>query len=257
VLDYRPAANERTGKGFGFSFPSRLCSRSEPSVEVKRPLAACDHWQSDASCPRRPSEFEQAIVLLVDTWPCVEGPSVDGVLAKGRFYLDRRFARLHSRLGEGPKSLPCSLLAAVDNLAPADAVKPLFNRWGTAQKRLLLFGAAYGQEIDYGHDDLVIGKNAKAEVYPAIRQWLEFPAGIRLPAVRLPDRIFERCSRWSCQRSDLHLHGRSSCAYLSDETVYHDPCPHACWRRTLAHVRRQIQPATGLLSQLIIASSRP
>ena len=61
----------------------------------------------------------------------------------------------------------------VDNLATVDAVKPLYNRWGAAEKRFLLFGVVNGQQADYGHDDLVIGKTAKKDVYPAIRQWLD------------------------------------------------------------------------------------
>lgn len=64
-------------------------------------------------------------------------------------------------------------VGTVDNLAPVDAVKLLYNRWGSADKRFVLMGVVNGQKDDYGHDDLVIGRNAKTEVYPAIRQWLE------------------------------------------------------------------------------------
>ncbi len=94
------------------------------------------------------------------------------MLAKGRFTSTDGSLDYTASLEKA--KIPALFVAGtVDNLAPADAVKPLYNRWGAAQKRFLLFGAAYGQQIDYGHDDLVIGKNAKAEVYPAIRQWLD------------------------------------------------------------------------------------
>lgn len=61
----------------------------------------------------------------------------------------------------------------VDNLATVDAVKTLHNRWGSPQKQFALYGVVNGQSIDYGHDDLVIGKKSRQDVYPDIRRWLE------------------------------------------------------------------------------------
>jgi pimeloyl-ACP methyl ester carboxylesterase len=65
------------------------------------------------------------------------------------------------------------LAGTVDNLATVDAVKMLYNRWGAHEKRFALYGVVNGQKIDYGHDDLIVGKNSLREVYPDIRRWLE------------------------------------------------------------------------------------
>lgn len=61
----------------------------------------------------------------------------------------------------------------VDNLATVGAVKKLHAAWGAAGKQFNLFGVVNGQRIDYGHDDLIIGRNARREVYPVIRRWLD------------------------------------------------------------------------------------
>jgi pimeloyl-ACP methyl ester carboxylesterase len=71
-------------------------------------------------------------------------------------------------------------VGTVDNLATVGAVKRLYNAWG-GEKDYRLFGVVNGQKCDYGHDDVVIGHNARAEVYPAIRQWLDQRSGVLLP----------------------------------------------------------------------------
>lgn len=65
----------------------------------------------------------------------------------------------------------------VDNLATVGAVKELHARWGAGEKAFALFGAVNGQGSDYGHDDLIIGRQARREVYPAIRRWLDQRTG--------------------------------------------------------------------------------
>ena len=64
------------------------------------------------------------------------------------------------------------LAGTVDNLATVESVKRLYRQWGAKDKQFVLLGAVNGQAIDYGHDDLVIGKNARYESYPVIEQWL-------------------------------------------------------------------------------------
>jgi hypothetical protein len=36
-----------------------------------------------------------------------------------------------------------------------------------------VFGKAFGQRQDYGHVDLIVGKEAFAEVWPDVLAWLE------------------------------------------------------------------------------------
>jgi len=78
-------------------------------------------------------------------------------------------------------------VGTVDNLATVGAVQRLHNRWGAApaDKDFALFGAINGHTHDYGHDDLVIGPDARREVYPVIRRWLDRRSGRKGPLEKL------------------------------------------------------------------------
>ena len=70
-------------------------------------------------------------------------------------------------------------VGTVDNLATVAAVKKLYRRWGAKEKAFRLFGVVNAQRGDYGHDDLVIGRRARKEVYPVIRRWLDGRCGVK------------------------------------------------------------------------------
>lgn len=68
------------------------------------------------------------------------------------------------------------LVGTVDNMATVAAVKFVYNKVGSAQKKYALFGRVNNHKNDYGHDDIIIGKHAAKEVYPTIIDWLkQFP----------------------------------------------------------------------------------
>lgn len=68
------------------------------------------------------------------------------------------------------------LVGTVDNLATLGAVQYAFRQINSTQKEFDLFGRVNGHKHDYGHDDIIIGKQAKSEVYPRIVAWLDrFP----------------------------------------------------------------------------------
>ena len=77
------------------------------------------------------------------------------------------------------------VVGTVDNLATVNSVKMLYNRWGAADKRFLLLGVVNNQRTDYGHDNVVIGRHAMSEVYPAIRRWLD-SHGPKRPLIPIP-----------------------------------------------------------------------
>jgi pimeloyl-ACP methyl ester carboxylesterase len=69
---------------------------------------------------------------------------------------------------------PLFLIAgAKDLLAPPMSVEAAYNRIASDRKDLFILGREQGQEQDYGHGDLLIGKNCSREVFPRIVQWLE------------------------------------------------------------------------------------
>ncbi len=66
-------------------------------------------------------------------------------------------------------SAPFFLIGAPeDRLAPRRA----FEMLGSQEKSLRMVGKEYGEEVDYGHGDLLLGRAAPKEIYPLVEDWL-------------------------------------------------------------------------------------
>jgi polyhydroxyalkanoate synthase len=59
-----------------------------------------------------------------------------------------------------------------DPFTPSEAMKRIYRRIGSRKKGWLIFGKEYGHASNYGHLDLILGRHAIREVYPAITKWL-------------------------------------------------------------------------------------
>jgi pimeloyl-ACP methyl ester carboxylesterase len=60
-----------------------------------------------------------------------------------------------------------------DPQCPPIAVQTTFDALiGVADKHMRVFGRAHGQAVDYGHFDLIVGRNARDEVWPHITGFL-------------------------------------------------------------------------------------
>lgn len=62
---------------------------------------------------------------------------------------------------------------SVDGLAPLHVTQRFFEALSVTDKELLLVGKDHGTAVDYGHGDLVLGRNASVDVYPAIVEFLQ------------------------------------------------------------------------------------
>jgi pimeloyl-ACP methyl ester carboxylesterase len=83
----------------------------------------------------------------------------------GRFNYSRELPRL---------TLPALFIAGkVDHSADPEGVHYAYEHVASKDKTFRLFGLAWGDSIDYGHDDLILGKRAKEEVFPVIEKWLQ------------------------------------------------------------------------------------
>jgi pimeloyl-ACP methyl ester carboxylesterase len=60
-----------------------------------------------------------------------------------------------------------------DPFTPHHKVKRAFRSIGSKKKEWMVFGKKYGHITNYGHLDLIIGRNASKEVYPSILNWLK------------------------------------------------------------------------------------
>jgi predicted alpha/beta hydrolase len=68
---------------------------------------------------------------------------------------------------------PLLLIAgSADRLATPAAVRRTLDHLPPAAASYLEFGRAHGHSTDYGHADLILGRAAPAEVFPAVARWL-------------------------------------------------------------------------------------
>ena len=69
---------------------------------------------------------------------------------------------------------PALIIAgAGDRLASPDVVGFAFDRIGSPRKHYREFAKRLGDHADYGHVDLIFGRRAPEEVFPAISNWIE------------------------------------------------------------------------------------
>ncbi len=73
----------------------------------------------------------------------------------------------------GKVTVPVLLIAGqVDNIAPPEVVRFAYERVSSTDKTFRMFGRVNGYSANYGHNDLILGKHAKEEVFPYIASWL-------------------------------------------------------------------------------------
>jgi len=73
----------------------------------------------------------------------------------------------------GEINTPMFILAGSgDRLAPPATVRPGYERISSTDKKYEEFGRGGGQPMDYGHGDLIFGRNAPAVIFPKIGEWL-------------------------------------------------------------------------------------
>ena len=65
-------------------------------------------------------------------------------------------------------------------MATVGAVKYSHREVSSPQKQFRLFGRINGDRANYGHDDIIIGRHARQEVFPEILKWLNNHKG-KLP----------------------------------------------------------------------------
>lgn len=57
--------------------------------------------------------------------------------------------------------------------APPAACHGLFEQVGAADRTFAVFGTEHGHRRDYGHADLIVSRDAQAEVWPLLLDWLD------------------------------------------------------------------------------------
>ena len=62
---------------------------------------------------------------------------------------------------------------AADPIAPPEALKTVYSELSSEDRDLMIFWSDSDEDTSYGHFDLILGRNAREEVFPLIRRWLE------------------------------------------------------------------------------------
>lgn len=91
----------------------------------------------------------------------------DGGFARGDGLLDY-YDHLH-RI-----TTPMLIMAGADDvLIPISDVRSVFEAISSADKEFVICGTEQGYSTNYGHIDLVLGRQARVEIYPHISRWIE------------------------------------------------------------------------------------
>lgn len=90
----------------------------------------------------------------------------------GRDGLYNRDGSINYTASLSQSRLPIKLIGAVhDRIAPPQSVEAAFLSGGVEQE-FILVGRDRGFANDYGHTDILVGRNAPDEIYPLVSSWL-------------------------------------------------------------------------------------
>lgn len=62
---------------------------------------------------------------------------------------------------------------SADGFVTEDGLKSIYGAVSSQDKSIAIFSQANGYSADYGHCDLILGRNSEKEVYPVILNWLD------------------------------------------------------------------------------------
>jgi lysosomal acid lipase/cholesteryl ester hydrolase len=123
--------------------------------------------------------------VLPQVYEALSGPAIDipsvGVmlqyrtLAEKGVLLDARGQFNYAR-ALGNVTVPVFIACGADDqFAPPPVQQFLHRHVGSADKTLVIFGRRQGMTVDAGHNDVLVGLNSRAEVYPLLARWLSTP----------------------------------------------------------------------------------
>jgi pimeloyl-ACP methyl ester carboxylesterase len=92
--------------------------------------------------------------------------SLEGVFCSVDGQIDYRAAL------EGVRTPILVTAGSADTVAPPAAVRRALDRLPAGRSDYMEFGRAHGQSADYGHVDLILGRVASVEVFPALASWI-------------------------------------------------------------------------------------
>ena len=109
--------------------------------------------------------------IVEDTSPGVVGQFSDSIRAGELKSLDGEYSYAANL---NKVSVPVLLVGGqVDKFAAVEDLGYSYMNIASIDKELHIFSKANGYSIDYGHCDLLLGKQADKEVYPVILEWLD------------------------------------------------------------------------------------
>ncbi len=65
------------------------------------------------------------------------------------------------------------IVGQLDNMISPGLAKVVYTKIGSKDKDIRIFGTINGYRSNYGHDDIIIGRHAREDVFPYIKSWLD------------------------------------------------------------------------------------
>jgi pimeloyl-ACP methyl ester carboxylesterase len=131
---------------------------------------------------RRPLLFEKDNMdletLRIGTKIAIDDVSADVLVQMHKWLRNQNFlssdGTINYALDLKKLKVPILLITGSrDPFTPHHTVKRAFQTIGSKKKEWMVFGKKFGHITNYGHLDLIIGRNASKEVYPIILNWLK------------------------------------------------------------------------------------
>jgi len=131
---------------------------------------------------RKPMLFEKDNMdletLRIGTRLAIDDVSSDVLIQVHKWLRNRHFQSSDGSIDytldlKKMKSPILLITGSTDPFTPHRKVRLAFKEIGSKKKEWMVFGKKHGHATNYGHLDLIIGKNSQKEVYPIIAKWLK------------------------------------------------------------------------------------
>ena len=154
------------------SLPLRFLARFFAFAAEAVPVTPIHRWVCNPA-NLAPGSARRAMVNLIEDVTPAQGRDVVNWVLDGALY-PVKGVRLLDRLAD--IRIPALFVAgAADRLAPPASVSVAYDAWGArteAPKQMMVVGRSQGAQADYGHGDLVVGREVVDDVFVPVRDFL-------------------------------------------------------------------------------------
>ncbi|MFB6347611.1 MAG: alpha/beta hydrolase [bacterium] len=168
-----------SGRGLNFSVPIHKLPQSYLARWAGFLLLLFKRWlpQDFILAYMNPNQVDDATIKK-GVNEVVEGVSMGEIVQFADWVLNDRWTDVDQEIdyADGAMDLQVPILmigGSEDRMTPAHHLKWGFNSMNTRDKKFVIAGKDTGFKHEYAHVDLVLGKNARKEIFPLLVDWLK------------------------------------------------------------------------------------